>query len=161
MKEKIPRQGGERVVELLYICAGFFTSKKDMSEERGKGLNAQTYRAALQMMKWLPAVMAVSYLANSAGVYGETMHAVVHYVGMFLAPMGMLYVASYLFRFCWYHRIFIHYLMAKELVNITDWYVGIPITDEEMAELHKWITGVFLAVAITTYIYRRWKDRRS
>lgn len=151
------------VVELVYICAAFFnlyTMEKTEAKSVGK-LNTDTYRMALMMMRWLPAVMAVSYLANSAGIYGETMHAVVHYVGMFLAPMGMLYVASYLFRFCWYHRIFIHYLMAKELVNITDWYVGIPITDEEMAELHKWITGVFLAVAITTYIYRRWKDRRS
>lgn len=136
-----------------------YTMEKTEAKSVGK-LNTDTYRMALQLMKWLPAVMAVSYLANSAGIYGETMHAVVHYVGMFLAPMGMLYVASHLFRFCWYHRIFIHYLMAKELVNITDWYVGIPITDEEMAELHKWITGVFLAVAITTYIYRRWKDRK-
>ena len=133
--------------------------EKTEAKSGGK-LNTDMYRVALQLMKWLPAVMAVSYLANSAGVYGETMHAVVHYVGMFLAPMGMLYVASYLFRFCWYHRIFIHYLMAKELVNITDWYVGIPITDEEMAELHMWITGVFLAIAITKYIYRRWKERK-
>lgn len=39
------------------------------------------------------------------------------------------YVSSYLFRFCGYHRMFIHFLMANNLIYIYDWYFGLPESD--------------------------------
>ena len=47
--------------------------------------------------------------------------------GISVIPLVFLYLASYMFRFCEYHRMFLHYIVFTWIINITDDYVGIPI----------------------------------
>lgn len=49
--------------------------------------------------------------------------------GISVIPLIFLYLASYMFRFCEYHRMFLHYIVFTWIINITDYYVGIPISD--------------------------------
>lgn len=124
-------------------------------------LNSKTlYKITLIVLKLLPMIMAFSYLimfvlANTI----EDYVIVPHIIGTVIAPLTFIYLASYVFKFCTFHRIFIHYYAFIELLNVTDYYIRIPISDEAIALLHDSVTVIFLISVVTIYIYKYKKDK--
>lgn len=72
--------------------------------------------------------------------------------GISLLPLIFIYLASYVFRFCEYHRMFLHYVVANNLLTYTDYYVGIPISDKSLFMVHIILIGIFLFLVL--YFYR-------
>lgn len=123
-------------------------------------MNKLTHQTTMIALKWLPAVMAFSFLGNTICTYFQSsMQAVVHYVGLVIAPFAFLYLTSFVFKFCWYHRIFIHYVVIVEMLNITDWYFRIPLSNEWMCRVHFIISAIFLVVAAVTFFVKRPKKK--
>lgn len=105
-------------------------------------------------------VMAFSYLimfvlANTV----ESFVIVPHIIGTVIAPLVFVYLTSYVFRFCAFHRLFIHYYAFVELLNVTDYYIRIPISDVIIIFIHDSVTVVFLILAVVMYIYKYKKDK--
>ena len=116
----------------------------------------------LTVLRWLPAVMAFSYVMNAyCARLGVPWQIFTHYLGLVIAPMGFLYIASYVFKFCWYHRVFIHYITVVDFLNVTNWYWKIPITNDQYNNLHLGITAAFLVVSVATFFYRKWKGKKN
>lgn len=118
------------------------------------------YKATLLLLKILPMIMAFSYLimfvlANTI----EDYVIIPHIIGTVIAPLVFVYLASYVFKFCAFHRIFIHYYAFIELLNVTDYYIRIPISDEAITLLHDSITAIFLISVVVIYIYKYKRDR--
>ena len=125
-------------------------------------INKQLYKADLFLLKLLPMIMCGSYLIASNGAtfqitagFGIILQIVSHYVGLVLAPMVFMYISSYVFKFCNYHRMFIHYILTMNLMNVTNWYFRIPISNELYNSIQHWITIVFAILAIVMYIKKR------
>lgn len=75
--------------------------------------------------------------------------------GVSLLPLLFLYLASYVFQFCAYHRMFLHYILASNILVWIDYYVGIPVSDRVLFMIHILLVGVFLFLVL--YLYRREK----
>ena len=75
--------------------------------------------------------------------------------GMSLLPLLFLYVSSYVFRFCSYHRMFIHYIAVNEAISWYDYKIGIPITDKSLLVLHLLIVGLFFILIIYLKFYAK------
>lgn len=74
-------------------------------------------------------------------------------VGSSLLSTTILLLFSFIFKFCFYHRIFIYYLYIIQILNLIDWYILIDISS-------KWLTSVslilFISCAITAlYLYMK------
>ena len=69
---------------------------------------------------------------------------------MSLLPLLFLYLVSYTFRFCAYHRMFLHYVVALYLIKCYDYYIGIPLNDFNLLVMYSCIT--FIALIITLYL---------
>lgn len=63
--------------------------------------------------------------------------------GVSLLPLLFLYLSSYVFKFCIYHRLFLHYVSINVILNIYDYYIGIPVSNKEMFMIYMVLTGVF------------------
>lgn len=118
------------------------------------------YKITLYVLKILPMIMAFSYLimfvlANTI----ESFVIVPHIAGTVVAPLAFVYLTSYVFRFCAFHRLFIHYYAFVELLNVTDYYIRIPISDDTITFIHDSVTIVFLILAVVMYIYKYKKDK--
>ena len=118
------------------------------------------YKITLYVLKMLPMIMAFSYLimfvlANTI----ESFVIVPHIIGTVIAPLVFVYLTSYVFRFCAFHRLFIHYYAFVELLNVTDYYIRIPISDAVITFIHDSVTIVFLILAVIMYIYKYKKDK--
>ena len=55
--------------------------------------------------------------------------------------------------------MFIHYYAFVELLNVTDYYIRIPISDEAITILHDSVTILFLLSVEVTYIIKYKKDK--
>ena len=113
----------------------------------------ELYKLTLSTLKILPMIMCFSYLimfvlANTI----EDLVIIPHLLGTVIAPLVFLYLTSYVFKFCAFHRMFIHYYAFIELLNVTDYYIRIPISDEAITLLHDSVTIVFLILAVIAYI---------
>jgi hypothetical protein len=118
------------------------------------------YKSTLILLKVLPMIMSFSYLVMF--VLANTIESLViipHILGTVIAPLMFVYLASYVFRFCAFHRIFIHYYAFIELLNVTDYYVRIPISDKAITLLHDSVTILFLVSIVVIYIYKYKKDK--
>lgn len=64
--------------------------------------------------------------------------------GTSLCMILFMYLTSVVFRFCVYHRMFIHYILLNWILNIIDYYIGIPLTNRGIFLLCMTILGLFL-----------------
>lgn len=117
------------------------------------------HKIGLIILKLIPMLLAFVYFINTVLSYYNIDTTLLSYVGgMSLIPLLFLYISSYVFRFCSYHRVFLHYILITDIINIYDYYIGIPIKVLELLNIHMIITCITMFLALYLYIHR---DKRK
>lgn len=116
-------------------------------------INKILYKIQLYMLKVIPMVMAFCYLLNSIFSYYDIDLGFLSYLsGCSILMIVYLYIASYVFKFCEYHRMFLHYMVVNTIINSIDLYISIPLTDLEILTLYMSITGITLFLILYMYV---------
>lgn len=119
-------------------------------EER---LPRRSHKLLLIILKFIPMVTALCYFLNTVlsafGIYAGFLS---HISGMSLFPWLFILIATYVFKFCAYHRMFLWYILVSDIVNIIDYYVGIPVSTFGILALHFCIAGIFLSLILYLYV---------
>lgn len=111
------------------------------------------YKLQLILIKVIPMVMAFICLLNTILSYYDIDLELLSYIGSCSALMVVyLYISSYVFRFCEYHRMFLHYIVVITVINIYDTYIGVPLSDRGIFSLYLLITGVSLFIILYLYV---------
>ena len=124
-----------------------------VAEER-KQINKRQYKLVLQTIKIIPMLLAVCDLTNTLlYLLGFNIEVLSFIGGVSYLTLAFLYLISYVFRFCLYHRMFLHYILVNNLIGTVEYTVGIPISDQ--AFIYGWtiLTGLFLFAIL--YIKKR------
>jgi hypothetical protein len=120
------------------------------------------YKLLLVVLKGLPMVMALGFvISNTIPRINPVLNMIVHICGLTIPQFAFMYLSSYIFRFCSYHRIFLHYILAIQAITVTDWYIGIPISNNEIRYLQYAVSVVFAIIAIYLYIKHRIDMKKS
>lgn len=115
--------------------------------------NVKLYKVELYLLKIIPILLAGIHLANTVLSYYGIDIILLSYIGSIsLIPLIFLYISSYVFKFCEYHRMFLHYIVINNSVNIYDYYIGIPITDRALLTTHLIIAGICLIIILYLYV---------
>ena len=116
-------------------------------------LQRRSHKLLIVVLKFIPMVTALCYLLNtvfaSFGIYAEFLS---HISGMSLLPWLFIMIATYVFRFCIYHRMFMYYILVSSLVNLVDYYIGIPLSTFNILALHYCIAGLFMFLILYFYV---------
>ena len=116
-------------------------------------LNKALYKIQLYLIKVIPMVMAFISLVNTVLSYYDIDLSILSYIGGYsILTIVFLYLASYVFKFCEYHRMFIHYIVVNWALNIYDAYIGIPLNDRGLLITYLTITGIFLFIILYLYV---------
>lgn len=112
------------------------------------------YKIEIGLLKIIPMVLAGIYLSNTILSYFLNIDLIIlSYIGgISLLPLIFLYLSSYVFRFCIYHRVFLHYITINELILILDTHIGLPISDLEYFCLQMSIFGISLFLFLYLYV---------
>lgn len=68
--------------------------------------------------------------------------------GVSLLPIIKFYITSYTYRFCEYHRMFLHYIVISNCIIIYDYYIGIAISDGKLFMLQLIIAGISMFIIL-------------
>ena len=114
------------------------------------------YRAFLLMLKIIPMLLAlctgVSTLLNCFGI---DLEAFSYIGGVSLLTLAFLYIAAACFRFCAYHRMFLHYVLVVNMVNIYDTYVGLPVSNTVFVGIQVSLICLLLFIVLCLYLRRK------
>ena len=100
-------------------------------------------------LKVLPIILAITSFANCFLAYLGFQFKIYAHIFFFLI-ISFIYVASYVLKFCEYHRISLHYIVIIYIINCYDYYIGIPINYIELFMMYSMIT--FLAIIVGIYL---------
>ena len=114
--------------------------------EKSRRSNLQ--RLLLLVLKYIPMVIALCYMLNTM-FYIEPLSNI---AGVSLLTWIFLYLASGVFEFCSYHRMFLWYMLIDDILNIVDYYWSIPISTDNLIRVHNILAGITLFVALILYV---------
>lgn len=117
-----------------------------------ENLKSSLYKLEIMIIKVLPFIIAALYILSIILDYIDICSTLVNYI-VYLMFFLFLYTSSYVFKFCEYHRMPIHYALGINLINVYDVYVGIPVDNYSMFGIYSIFTGI--AIFITVYLYVR------
>jgi len=124
-----------------------------------ESLSRVLYKAVIVAIKIIPILIATLFLVRSILSCIDVDVTWLSYLcGMSLIPLLFMYLVSYAFKFCTYHRMFLHYIVVNDAINYIDYYIGIPLQYNELLRLHIIIAGIFLLLII--YYHQKWKKEQ-
>jgi hypothetical protein len=89
------------------------------------------YKSMLFVLKIIPMLLALCDILNTLlYILGINLEVFSYIGGISVLTLIFLYLASYVFRFCSYHRMFLHYVTANNIISTIDYYyeLGLPCT---------------------------------
>lgn len=111
------------------------------------------YKIQLYLLKVIPMVMAFICLMNTVLSYFDIDWPVLSYVASnSIFTIVYFYISSYVFRFCEYHRMFMHYTTVTWILNVIDVYIGVPIGDLPYLLVQLIIAGICLFIILYLYV---------
>ena len=115
--------------------------------------NRDLYKIELYLLKVMPMLLAAIYLVNTVLSYYDIIIPVLSHIGgLSFIPLVFMYVSSYAFRFCSYHRMFLHYIVVNNSINLIDYYYTLPISDWGLLILHMSVAGIILFIILYLYV---------
>lgn len=99
-------------------------------------------------------IIALLYFINSiVTTLGFTLPVLSYIGGMSLLPLIYMDIASRVYRFCSYHRLFLYYIVIDDSINIVDQHFVIPIDDLQYLMMHTCIAFIFIVGALYKHLH--------
>lgn len=123
-------------------------------------MNKRMYKLELICVKYIPILIALITLIDVILYYFDINFELINYVaGTSFLTMIPMYISSYVYKFCEYHRMFLHYIVVNKVVMMIDLYIGIPLGDFMLLVLYLIIAGIFAFLAL--YLHQKYGGRKN
>lgn len=121
-------------------------------------VNKRLYKIFLSVLKYTPIILflifIIGFILNFFGIPAILLNFIGGTSIMFLI---LLYILSYVFKFCYLFRIPLHYITIVNLISTIDTIFAIPLSTIILLELNFILAGI----ALVLYIYFAYKNRNS
>ncbi len=123
-------------------------------------MNKRMYKLELICVKYIPILIALITLIDVILYYFDINFELINYVaGTSFLTMIPMYISSYVYKFCEYHRMFLHYIVVNKVVMMIDLYIGIPLGDFMLLVLYLIVAGIFAFLAL--YLHQKYGGRKN
>lgn len=121
---------------------------------KGESLrNKSLYKTLLILLKYIPIIIALFYIVNTLGaLFGIDLPVLNNIAGMSLLTWVFMYLAALVFKFCIYHRMFLYYILVTDIINIINYYIGIPVDSYGIVMIHSVVIGILLFIILYFYV---------
>ena len=111
------------------------------------------YKLLIIVLKFIPMLTALCYMSSTIfNYFGYNIEPLSNIGGMSLLTWLFIYLASIVFNFCSYHRVFLWYIFIDDIFNIIDYYITIPISTDNILMLHNIFIGITLFIVLILYV---------
>jgi hypothetical protein len=121
--------------------------------EKSKQLNRNLYFIEIKLLKILPSLIALIYFINILlNLIGISLNALSYIAGISFIPLLFIYISSYVFQFCEYHRLPLHYILITNLLSIIGYEFKIAIDVWLYFIIHFILFGITIFIALYLYL---------
>lgn len=100
--------------------------RRKPAEERR--IDKRWYKVTLGLLKVIPMLLATCDALNTLTcLLGYDLVVLSFIGGVSFLTLAFLYLVSYVFRFCIYHRMFLHYVLVNNIISTLEFTIGLPI----------------------------------
>lgn len=111
------------------------------------------HKLLILVLKFIPMLTALCYMTSTIFNYFDcNIEPLSNIGGMSLLTWIFIYLASVVFKFCSYHRMFLWYILVDDLFNIIDYYWSISISTDNILMLHNIWIGITLFIVLILYV---------
>lgn len=115
-------------------------------------LNKYIYKIELYLLKIIPMLLALcSFLNTILFYFGINLTILTYLGGVSFLTLGFLYISSYAFQFCSYHRMFLHYILIVNIISYIDMEFNIPISDFNLLILYSAIAFISMVIILIKF----------
>ena len=112
------------------------------------------------MIKIIPILIAILLLTSTLLSYFEINTASIAYIIALLVWL-FLYLSSFVFKFCRWHRIFLYYIFVLYLIDWIDFTFIIPLSLRPMIAMQIGIAGIFILIGLYCYKHDKHPCKRD
>lgn len=121
-------------------------------------ISKNLYKIFLAAVKFTPITLIILQLIGTILNYFGITSLILNCVGgTSIIFIILLYLISYVFKFCYLYRIPLHYMTVIIVIKLSDAFINLPINSITLYRIYAVITGLF----IVTFIYYMYKNRKS
>lgn len=111
------------------------------------------YKLFILMLKVIPMLIALIYLLNTiTSLHDVEIPVLSNIAGISLLSWLFMYLATIVFKFCFYHRIFLYYILVTDITSIINYYFNIIDTYYEYLIVYYIIIGIFLFLLLYSHV---------
>jgi len=130
-----------------------------MEKEENVRSNNIKHKSFLIITKFIPHISALLYMIYTLFQFADIDTFILGYVIDYsIFPWLYIYLTSFVFRYCYVHRLPLYYILANEILTTSDYYLNIPISDLHLLLVHLLLIG-FLIFGYS-YYYTKYKNER-
>ena len=121
-------------------------------------LSKDLYKIFIIIIKYVPNILALlKIMGLILSYFNISSFFLTCFGGTSMILILILYLISFIFRFCGLYRLSLNYVTIITIITIIDYYIGIPIDNNAMYLIYESITGVFISL----WVWIFYKNRRN
>lgn len=125
------------------------------------GVGKALYKLELFIIKIIPFIIMVCYVLNSLLSYFDINGEILSVIGgQSILTWLFLYISSFVFRFCIYHRLPLYYILLSDVLAYYDNIIGIPVSNKTLFVLNISLIGIFILL-IVFFKFKQHESRTS
>jgi hypothetical protein len=120
--------------------------------EDKRNLNKSLFKVEIKLIKIIPFLLALIYFINTIlSVFGIDLY-ILSFIGyMSFIPLLFMYISSYVFQFCEYHRLPLHYIVLNNILSIIGYNINFG-TAWFWLVLHILLFGIIIIIALYLHL---------
>ena len=128
----------------------------NVEEKSTTSLNKSLYKLLIIILRYTPIVLSINDILHSILSYYDINCYILSCVGgVSLAFLGILYIISYVFRFCYLYRIPLYFITLTNLISLYDLHIGINLEDLQLLRVYL----VLFGISMISFIYLKVKKK--
>ena len=118
--------------------------------------NKNLYKIFLIVIKYIPTFLAILKLATLIANYLKVRLFILTCLGgTSMIMLLVLYLISYIFKFCLTHRLPLHYVTTVSVLTMLDYYLGSSISALTSYRVYLMLSGIFITAWIIVWFVNR------
>lgn len=125
-------------------------------------LDKYLYKIELYVLKIIPMLLALcSFLNTTLFYFGINLPILTYIGGVSFLTLGFLYLSSYVFKFCGYHRMFLLYILVINIISYIDMEFGIEVSNFSLFIFYTTIAFIAMCLILIGFINERYNKKVS
>ena len=101
-----------------------------------------SHRSFLIVTKFIPHISALMYMIYTLFQFADIDTFILGYIIDYsILPWLYIYLVSFVFKYCYVHRLPLYYILINEILTTSDYYLNIPISDIKLLLIHLLLIG--------------------